>query len=265
VVQPLYQQIAEDLEARIRSGQLPAGSQLPTEDELRARYSASRNTVRDAVRRLTGRGLVELKPGQGTFVSKRVDPFVTQLTADPEIGTGIGEGATYLSDVSARDRVPSMSDVKVEVQTAVPAVANRLRVSLGTQLISRHQERYIDGHPWSLQTSFYPLEFARRGAPTLLQSQDIRQGVVVYLSETLGLRQAGYRDWITARSPDSNEEGFFGIPHDASVFEIFRTGFDQNGDPMRVTVTVFPADRNQFIVNVGDLPGPRDEEESPGD
>ena len=38
------------------------------------------------------------------------------------------------------------------------------------------------------------------------------------------------------------------------MFEIFRTAFDQNGDPMRVTVTIFPTDRNQFIVNVGDIP-----------
>ena len=38
------------------------------------------------------------------------------------------------------------------------------------------------------------------------------------------------------------------------MFENFRTAFDQDGRPMRVTVTVFPTDRNQFIVNVGEVP-----------
>ena len=38
------------------------------------------------------------------------------------------------------------------------------------------------------------------------------------------------------------------------MFEIFRTGFDQTGTPLRVTVTVWPADRNQFIVDIGDVP-----------
>ena len=39
---------------------------------------------------------------------------------------------------------------------------------------------------------------------------------------------------------------------------MFRTGFDQTGTPLRVTVTVWPADRNQFIVNVGEnLPAPQ--------
>ena len=41
------------------------------------------------------------------------------------------------------------------------------------------------------------------------------------------------------------------------VFEIFRTAFDQHGEPMRLTITVFAADRNQFIVNVGVVPPPQ--------
>jgi GntR family transcriptional regulator len=82
---------------------------------------------------------------------------------------------------------------------------------------------------------------------------------VQYLQETLGLKQIGYRDWITMRAPDAHEVTFFRIPGDGQVpvFEIFRTAFDQSGEPMRVTVSVFPADRNQFIVNVGELPAPR--------
>jgi GntR family transcriptional regulator len=41
------------------------------------------------------------------------------------------------------------------------------------------------------------------------------------------------------------------------VFEIFRTAFDQNGQPMRVTVTIFPVDRQQFIIDVGTVPAPQ--------
>ena len=88
--------------------------------------------------------------------------------------------------------------------------------------------------------------------------EDIAGGTVKYLAETIGLVQVGYRDWVTVRSPDENEQPFFRISHDATVFEIFRTAFDQHKTPMRVTVTVFPTDRNQFIVNVGDeLPAPQ--------
>jgi GntR family transcriptional regulator len=95
-----------------------------------------------------------------------------------------------------------------------------------------------------------------KGATRLLMAEDIEEGTVRYVAENLGIRQVGYRDWITARSPDLNEQAFFGLAHDATVFEIFRTAFDQAGTPLRVTVTVFPTDRNQFIINVGDVPDP---------
>jgi DNA-binding GntR family transcriptional regulator len=63
VAQPMYQQIAEDLQEQIVSGILEQGSQLPTEVDLREQYGASRTTIRDAIRRLTSLGLIETKPG----------------------------------------------------------------------------------------------------------------------------------------------------------------------------------------------------------
>ena len=99
---PMYQQIAEDLQAQIESGLLEPGAQLPTEFELRDRYNSSRNTIRDAIKRLTSQGLVETRPGQGTFVTRRVDPFVTVLSGDP--GKGSDGSAAYLSEVSKSHR-----------------------------------------------------------------------------------------------------------------------------------------------------------------
>jgi GntR family transcriptional regulator len=279
--QPMYQKIAEDLRRRIdlgatlvppsdgaappeptslEPGQLQAalrpGSQLPTELELCDVYAASRNTIRDAIKRLISQGLVETRQGQGTYVTQAIDPFVTVLTVDPKVGIGVGEGANYLSEVSAEHREARVTVPRVEVQAPPEVIAKRLRVATETQVISRHEQRYIDDVPWSLQTSFYPMEFITRGATRLLVAQDIEGGAVRYLGTAIGLEQVGYRDWITARSPNRDEQEFFGISHEAMVFENFRTAFDQHQKPMRVTVTVFPTDRNQFIVNVGEVPDP---------
>jgi GntR family transcriptional regulator len=252
----MYQQIAEDLRTQIESGTLAPGAQLPTELELRDRYASSRNTIRDAIKRLTSQGLVETRPGQGTFVTRMIDPFVTTLTGDPGSGGGGAEGATYLSEVSESHRRPERSTPKVEIQVPSAEVSRRLRVPPKSQVVSRHESRYIDDIPWSLQTSFYLMEFITRGATRLLMAEDIEEGAVNYLATTVGVKQVGYRDWITARVPDATEQSFFGLAHDATVFEVFRTGFDQGGTPLRVTVTVWPSDRNQFIINVGDVPGP---------
>jgi len=259
--QPMYQQIAEDLRKQIDAGILKSGQQLPTEIHLRDQYNASRNTVRDAIKRLTSLGLVETRPGAGTYVTRKVDPFVTVLTEDPDTGYGGGEGAAYLSQVSAAHRRPTAGPIRVELKPAAEEVALRLRISPGDQVVLRHQDRFIDETPYSLQTSFFPFDFATK-APRLLMAEDIAEGTVRYLEPVLSIRQSSYRDWITARAPDENEQKFFDIPHDSTVFEIFRSAFDQDGNAFRVTVTVFPADRNQFIVNVGTPPRATYDEQS---
>ena len=266
---PLYQRIANDLRAQIETGQLQPGAQLPPEEQLGKLFKASRNTIRDAIRFLISLGLVETRAGQGTFVVDPPDPLVTTLTTKHP-GLGGGEGAAYLSE--ANERHPRSDIPTVELQTALGEIAYRLGVPEGTPVVSRHERRYIrskqagqptaldsDGTPWSLQTSFYPRRFALQGAERLLDNEDIQEGTVRYLKDILGLEQVGYRDWITVRAPNSDEVGFFGLPPDGRVpvFEIFRSAFDQNGNPMRVTVTIFPADRQQFIIDVGKVPAPQ--------
>jgi GntR family transcriptional regulator len=260
---PLYRMIAEDLRDQIDNGGLEPGQQLRTETELVEHYGASRNTVRDAIRWLMSLGLVETRPGQGTFVVKKIAPYITTLTAAPARGLrhddvllAEEEGHDYEFKVKRQKRQPLATDPEVKAEKAVGTVAERLLVAEGTPLISRHQKRYIDGTPWSLQTSFYPRAFFSQGAERLMEADDITEGAVRYLADTLGLRQVGYRDWITVRAPDATEASFFNVPQDGriGVFEIYRTGFDQTRTPMRVTVTVFPTDRNQFVINVGDVP-----------
>lgn len=259
---PMYRQIADDLRQQIESGELRPGQQMRTELELRERYGASRNTVRDAIKWLTTLGLVETRPGQGTFVVKKIAPYVMTLTDDPR-GPG-GAWGPPKDDFDSEhgdgnsERILAQSAPQVEIQKAAADIAARLQLAEGSQVVSRHQKRYIDGTPWSLQTSFYPMGFVLKGADRLIQADDIAVGTVHYLAETLGLQQVGYRDLITVRTPDFTEATFFGLPQDGrvAVFEIFRTGFDQTGTPMRLTVTVFPVDRNQFIVNVGEAPTP---------
>ena len=254
-----YRQIADDLRAQIASGDLAPGQQLRTEIELMDHNGASRNTIRDAIKLLTALGLVETKPGQGTFVVQKIEPYITTLTGSPKVPTLYGEvDDSAAGETTGNTRVLLSTDPQVEIQKAAGKIAEQLQIAEGSQIISRHQKRFIDGTPWSMQTSFYPMGFIVKGAELLIQAGDIAVGTMKYLEQTLGLRQIGYRDWITVRAADDTETTFFGLAQDGrtGVFEVFRAAFDQTGTPMRLTVTVYPTDRNQFIVNVGDVPAP---------
>jgi DNA-binding GntR family transcriptional regulator len=71
---PLYLQIARALKEDIVGFVYPVGSQLPTEDELSERFSVSRYTIREALRRLREDNLVSSRQGSGTIVVPRRSP-----------------------------------------------------------------------------------------------------------------------------------------------------------------------------------------------
>jgi GntR family transcriptional regulator len=258
VADPKYRQIADDLRRKIDAGELGAGEKaLPSEKELETQYGASRNTIRDAIKWLTTRGIVQTRPPHGTFVV-RIDPFV--IAMDRTNGFG-GESAAYASEVEAINRKATVSKPRIEIQQASSAhVASELKIDGEATVLSRHQQRYIDSLPWSLQTTFYPMTLVQRllqkGATRLVEAEDIPQGGVQYLQDELGIKQLGFRDELRVRAPDVNETEFFDLPEDGSVpvFETRRTGFKDDKEPLRLTVTIFPVDRNQFVFDVGEVP-----------
>lgn len=64
----VFEQIAEQIEKRILSGELRRGDRLPTERELSDQFHASRTAVREAMKTLAQKGLVDMRPGRGTIV-----------------------------------------------------------------------------------------------------------------------------------------------------------------------------------------------------
>src|SRR5260221_8104688 len=65
----LYEKIVEQIEQRILAGELKVGDQLPSERELGDQFQVSRTAVREAVKALREKGLLEVRPGRGTFVT----------------------------------------------------------------------------------------------------------------------------------------------------------------------------------------------------
>ena len=63
-----YQRIADDLRAKVSSGEYPPGSQLPTKEQLKAQYQVALNTVERAIEELRKAGIVETLQGTGMFV-----------------------------------------------------------------------------------------------------------------------------------------------------------------------------------------------------
>ncbi len=94
----LYQRIVEQIESRILEGNLKIGDQLPSERELAEQFAVSRIAVREAVKALREKGLVEIKPGRGTFITNGTQSVV-QRSFGMLMKFGPGDGSSSLVEV----------------------------------------------------------------------------------------------------------------------------------------------------------------------
>ena len=96
----LYEQIVQQIEESIVKGELKAGDQLPAERELALRFGVSRTAVREAVKALREKGLVEAYSGRGTFITDGTTHAVRQ-SLDLMVKIGQPEGSSHLAEVRA--------------------------------------------------------------------------------------------------------------------------------------------------------------------
>ncbi len=94
----LYEQIVQQIEASVLNGTLKPGDQLPAERELAQRLGVSRTAVREAVKALREKGLVEAYSGRGTFITDGTSQAARQ-SFDLMVKIGQQEGAPHLAEL----------------------------------------------------------------------------------------------------------------------------------------------------------------------
>ena len=94
----LYEQIVQQIEDSVLNGSLKPGDQLPAERELAQRLGVSRTAVREAVKALREKGLVEAYSGRGTFVTDGTSQAARQ-SFDLMVKIGQTEGSPHLAEL----------------------------------------------------------------------------------------------------------------------------------------------------------------------
>lgn len=99
---PLYHQLADIILAKIRSGEYPPGSRIPSENRLAATYGIGRPTARQATDLLVRKRMLVRKRGSGTFVEesrKEVDLFSLAGTISSFHRKGISIKTQIIEDI----------------------------------------------------------------------------------------------------------------------------------------------------------------------
>ncbi|MFJ2030929.1 GntR family transcriptional regulator [Streptosporangium sp. NPDC087985] len=234
----LYQLVASDLRRTIYSGVLGPGDQLPTEAELMSVHQVSRNTVRLALGELVNEGLVTRTPRRGTVVRERRPLLIhPQRELQPQ---PMETREAFAWAVSQEGRVPSQ-EIEVSIVQPAEEVASRLELPDEGLAVVRRRLRFVDGQPYNTNDSYFPLalvadsEIARPG--------DIVRGANRVL-EDLGHPQVRVVDDIWARMPTSSEAERLQLQSGTPVVVYVRVGYDEADTPVRVAVSVLPADKH---------------------
>ena len=114
--QPLYLHVTRKLREEIVGGALPAGSQLPAEEQLCERFSVSRHTIREALRRLREDRLVASRKGSGTVVLAR-PPSGSQILHATSIDDllAFSEGREFLIDTMQLEQIDPALALEIEI------------------------------------------------------------------------------------------------------------------------------------------------------
>ena len=127
----LHGEVVYTIGRRIVSGELKPGDPLPAEEELTADFDASRTVLREAVRVLAAKGLVEARPKTGTRVRRREEWNIL----DPDV-LSWRVGATH---------DPQLYAEMTEVRLAIEPIATRLAATrMAEQELTAVEEAYLE-------------------------------------------------------------------------------------------------------------------------
>lgn len=224
---PLWQQVLDDLEERLASGDIT--DRFPTDRELVERYGVSRHTVREAVRRLRARGMVERHRGRGSFVrpDRLQQPVGTLYSLFQEVER---DGKQQRSDVLAFDRRTD------------PDIARELGLPRSAELIHLSRVRYADDEPLALDDVWLPAELA---AP-ILEADMTHTALYDELAERCGIRVDATEELIEPVIPDDDCRALLGTEAGEALFRIERRGFLE-GRLIEWRITLIRGGRFSFV------------------
>ena len=103
----LAEQVEDEIYHYILDTPLEPGTKLPNEFELGEKFGVGRSTVREAVKLLSSKGIVEVRRGSGTYVVTTAkglsDPLNLRSVQDKNAGAGSGERAPAAGTGHGRD------------------------------------------------------------------------------------------------------------------------------------------------------------------
>ncbi len=220
---PLWQQVLDDLERRIEDGDI--SGRFPTDKELTEQYGVSRHTVREAVRRLRARGLVDRHRGRGSFLNE------ARLTQPL--------GGLYSLFRAVEDRgLEQRSEVLALEVARDPAVAARLDLPPRSEMVRLERLRYAGEEPLALDSVWLPRDIGRH----ILDVDLTRTALYDELLSRAGVRITAVDETLEPMIPDADARDLLQLDDDEALLRVRRLG-SSDGRLVECRVTLIRGQR----------------------
>ncbi|MEZ4737677.1 MAG: GntR family transcriptional regulator, partial [Caldilineaceae bacterium] len=225
-------QLAEQLKEQIQAGELAVGDQLPPERDLAQQVGVSRMTARQAVAYLVHEGLIEVKPGVGTFVAQ------PKLTHNALHLSGFSEEMARLGS-SVRSTV-----LRQERTIPPKRIAEQLHLAPHEQVITLVRLRQVDQTPLLLETSHLPAHLCSG-----LETVDLAEcSLYTWLATEYQLTGHRATQTVEATTVNDYEQRLFQLVAGTAMLLVEGVTYDQEDRPFEYFKTIYRGDRFKFVL-----------------
>lgn len=212
------------LRHQIHAGAYDGG--LPAEQELAAEFFVSRNTVREALAVLKNEGLIDRGPKVGTQVAVR--------KYDHGLDALVGLKETFKDYGEVRNEVRAVQQL-----AAPPAVARKLRLEPGEQVVFIERLRYLGDLPLSLDLTYLVPDLGADVVRHSLETND----VFALIEQVSGQRLGTATLALEAVSADAHSAATLQVPDGAALLLLERLTRLDDGRPVDLEYIRMRGDR----------------------
>jgi GntR family transcriptional regulator len=226
---PRYEQLREALHGLIRDGVAGPGGALPAERELARITGWSRVTVRKSLADLVEQGVVNSKPGAGTFVGERIVRSFSRLTS-------------FTDDLRARGLDPRVVFLERGTGEATPDEAMALALSPGSGVVRLHRLRFAGDRPLAVERTVVP--------QAVLPAAELVAASLYEALDALGCPPQRALQRLRAVAVDATAAELLALPAGSPGLQIERRAFLADGRAVEFTRSVYRADAYDFVAEL---------------
>jgi GntR family transcriptional regulator len=227
---PAYQKIQRAIRQRIEAKQLKPGDAVSSERELARIHNVSLMTARHALATLEREGIVERRPGAGTFV------------APPRIQ--FNKLMSYTEQMASRGLTPSSKVISAKIVEDEQEIAARLGLGAASRMVKIERVRLTTDEPFAMETCYLPApEFSE-----VINAPLARVSLFALLERDYGIELAYADEEVDATVAEGRVAQLLNLRAGAPVLRIRQVIYSSKNQPVIYVVGIYRSERHTLFI-----------------